>query len=129
MGEQAPAVAHEHAQEVELDRCEMDGLSVDPDQPGGEVDLESVQPHRRLVGGLAGAPQGGLKARHELYVAAARAATLTVLSVDSLGKLKSEVVVPTAPGLRNAVVTYDGTAYLPDSAEGKLLVVPPASRP
>jgi DNA-binding beta-propeller fold protein YncE len=70
-----------------------------------------------------------LEARHELYVAAARAGNLTVLSVDSSGKLKSEVVVATAVGSGNAVVTYDGTAYLTDSAEGTLLVVPPASRP
>jgi DNA-binding beta-propeller fold protein YncE len=55
-----------------------------------------------------------LEARRELYVGAARAATLSVASVDSRGKLKPEVVVPTATGARNAVVTEDGFAYLTD---------------
>ena len=59
--------------------------------------------------------------------AAARAATLTVASVDSRGQLKAEVVVPTTTGARNAVVTEDGFAYLTDSPGGKLLIVPPAS--
>jgi len=68
-----------------------------------------------------------LEARRELYVGAARAATLTVASVDSRGQLKPEVVVPTATGARNAVVTEDGFAYLTDSPGGKLLIVPPAS--
>jgi DNA-binding beta-propeller fold protein YncE len=65
-----------------------------------------------------------LEARHDLYVAAARAGILTIVSVDSSGKLKSVAVLPTAPGARNAVVTDDGTAYVTDSAEGKLLVLP-----
>ena len=70
-----------------------------------------------------------VEARHELYVGAARAAKLTVASVDSRGKLESKVVVPTATGARNAVVTEDGTAYLTDSPEGKLLVVSPVTAP
>jgi DNA-binding beta-propeller fold protein YncE len=69
-----------------------------------------------------------VEAQHELYAAAARAARLTVASVNSLGKLTSDVVVPTATGARNAVVTDEGTAYLTDSPEGKLLVVSPVSR-
>jgi hypothetical protein len=32
--------------------------------------------------------------------------------------------VATAPGARNAVATDEGTAYLTDSREGKILVVP-----
>jgi hypothetical protein len=68
-----------------------------------------------------------LQARRELYVGAGRAATLTVASVDSRGKLKPEIVVPTATGARNAVVTEDGFAYLTDSRDGKLLVVSPVS--
>jgi hypothetical protein len=66
--------------------------------------------------------------RRELYVGAAKAATLTVASIDARGKLATEAVVPTAAGARNAVVTDDGTAYLTDSREGKLLVVSPLSR-
>jgi hypothetical protein len=62
--------------------------------------------------------------RHALYVGAARAAKLTIASVDEKGVLKVERVVPTASGARNAVVTEDGSAVLTDSQGGKILVVP-----
>jgi len=65
---------------------------------------------------------------HELYVAAAAAAKMTIARVESNGTLKTEAVVPTAAGARNAVVTADGTAYLTDSPQGRLLVVPAAAR-
>ena len=65
--------------------------------------------------------------RHELYAAAARAAKLTILRVDPQGRLSVRATVATAPGARNAVATNEGTAYLTDSREGKILVVPPAS--
>ena len=64
--------------------------------------------------------------RHELFVAAARAATLTVARVDEHGTLTAVAVVPTAPGARNAVATDAGVAFLTDSPEGKILVVSPA---
>jgi hypothetical protein len=68
-----------------------------------------------------------LEARRELYVAAARAAKLTVATVDDKGKLTAAAVVPTAAGARNAVVTDEGATYLTDSPEGKILVVTPLS--
>ncbi len=67
-----------------------------------------------------------LEPRHELYVGAARAAKLTVAGVEPHGTLKLVRSVATAAGARNAVVTEQGTAYLTDSREGKVLVVPPA---
>jgi len=65
--------------------------------------------------------------RHELFAAAARAATLTVARVDEHGTLTAVAVVPTAPGARNAVGTEEGVAFLTDSPEGKILVVSPAA--
>jgi YVTN family beta-propeller protein len=64
-------------------------------------------------------------ARHELYAAAARAATLTVARLESDGSLTAEGVVPTVAGARNAVATDDGTAYLTDSAGGRIVAVAP----
>ncbi len=67
--------------------------------------------------------------RHELYVAAARAATLTIARVDPRGGLTPIATVATVAGARNAVATDEGVAYLTDSSEGKILVVfPVASR-
>jgi len=67
-----------------------------------------------------------LEARRELYVGAAKAAKLTIATVDVRGRLAVEAAIATAPGARNAVVTDDGVAYLTDSAEGKLLVIAPS---
>jgi DNA-binding beta-propeller fold protein YncE len=68
-----------------------------------------------------------LAPRHELYAAAARAATLTIARLDARGELTLVASVPTAAGARNAVVTDDGSAFVTDSAEGKLLAVGPAA--
>ena len=65
--------------------------------------------------------------RRELFAAASRAATLTVARVDAHGTVTAVAVVPTAPGARNAVATEEGTAFLTDSPEGKILVVSPAT--
>jgi YVTN family beta-propeller protein len=67
------------------------------------------------------------ESRHELYVAAARAATLAIAHVDRQGGLTHLATVATAPGARNAVATNEGTAYLTDSSEGKILVVAPVA--
>jgi DNA-binding beta-propeller fold protein YncE len=67
--------------------------------------------------------------RHLLFAGAARAAKLTVARVGPGGKATVEASVPTAPGARNPVVTEDGTAYLTDSAKGRLLKVPPVAGP
>jgi len=66
-----------------------------------------------------------VESRHELYAAAARAAVLTIARLDPQGGLKPVAIVPTAAGARNAVATDEGTAYLTDSADGKILVVVP----
>ena len=63
--------------------------------------------------------------RHELYAAAARAATLTILRVGLDGGLIPVAVVPTAAGARNAVSTDEGTAYVTHSAAGEILVATP----
>jgi DNA-binding beta-propeller fold protein YncE len=66
-------------------------------------------------------------ARRLLYVAAGSDGTLTLAHVDAAGALKRVTVVPTAKGARNTVVDANGTAYLPDSAGGRLIVIgPPA---
>ena len=66
--------------------------------------------------------------RHELYVAAGRAAKLTVARLDDQGRLSAVASVDTAAGARNAVATEDGVAYLTHSPEARLLVVEPAAR-
>ena len=63
--------------------------------------------------------------RHELYAAAARAATLTVARLGQDGSLTAQAVVPTVAGARNAVATDEGTAYVTDSAGGRVVVVAP----
>ncbi|HEX4825386.1 MAG TPA: YncE family protein [Candidatus Polarisedimenticolaceae bacterium] len=67
-----------------------------------------------------------LPAKRALYVAAGRAAKLTVARIDEKGVLQSAAMVTTATGARNAVVSEDGTAYVADGREGKILVVRPA---
>jgi DNA-binding beta-propeller fold protein YncE len=69
-----------------------------------------------------------LPAERSLYVAAARAGTLTVAHLDEKGALKGTASSPTAKGARNAVVTEDGVAYVADGPEGKILVVRPAHK-
>ena len=68
-------------------------------------------------------------ATHTLYVGAARAAKLTVATVDSAGKLSLVAQVPTHEGARNGVVTKNGTVYLAHSQSGQLaglIVVSPS---
>lgn len=62
-------------------------------------------------------------ARHELYAAAGRAGTLTIATLGSKGKLQRTATVATAQGARNAVAADDGTAYVADGREGKILAV------
>jgi DNA-binding beta-propeller fold protein YncE len=64
-----------------------------------------------------------LPARRAVYAAAAGAATLTVAHLDENGNLTTIGTSPTAKGARNAVVTEDGTAFVADGPEGKILVV------
>jgi DNA-binding beta-propeller fold protein YncE len=64
-----------------------------------------------------------LPSRDTVYAAASGAATLTVATLDKAGALHATVSVPTAKGARNAVVTDDGTVWIADGPEGKVLVV------
>jgi DNA-binding beta-propeller fold protein YncE len=66
-----------------------------------------------------------LPGERSLYVAAGRAATLTVAHLDEKGVLHGTASFPTAKGARNAVVTEDGVAFIADGPEGKILVVRP----
>jgi DNA-binding beta-propeller fold protein YncE len=68
-----------------------------------------------------------VESRHELYAAAARAATLTIAHLDSQGGVTLVATAATRVGARNAVVTEEGVAYLTDGAEGKILVVAPTA--
>ena len=53
VGHQPAPVADEHAQQVELDRGQVDELGVAAHRAGGEVDLEAVHHDLRLVLGAA----------------------------------------------------------------------------
>lgn len=68
-----------------------------------------------------------VESRRELYVAAARAAVLSVARLDRR-RLAPVMMTTTTPGARNAVATDDGVAYLTDSVEGNILVVAPARK-
>jgi DNA-binding beta-propeller fold protein YncE len=57
-----------------------------------------------------------------VYVAAARAATLTVASVDAHGGLQLVATAETSQGARNAVVDARGRVYVADSPGARLLV-------
>jgi DNA-binding beta-propeller fold protein YncE len=66
-------------------------------------------------------------ASHLVYVGAARAAKLTVASLDAKGALASVASANTEEGVRNGVVTADGKVYLSHSKGSDLLVaIPPA---
>ena len=64
-----------------------------------------------------------VESRHELFAAAGRAAKLAVARLEPGGGLTLVWTADTAPGARNAVATDNGTAYLTDSREGKILVI------
>jgi DNA-binding beta-propeller fold protein YncE len=58
-----------------------------------------------------------------LSVAAGRAETITFARLDAKGMLTATRSLKTAAGARNAVATEDGTAYVTDGREGKVLVI------
>jgi DNA-binding beta-propeller fold protein YncE len=66
-----------------------------------------------------------LASTRSLYVAASRAATITIAHLDQKGALEQTGARATAKGARNAVVTDEGIAYVADGPEGKVLVVRP----
>ncbi len=59
---------------------------------------------------------------HLLYVAAGKAARLTVAAVDDKGRLAVVATGQTSEGARNAVADANGTAYVADSRQARLLV-------
>jgi DNA-binding beta-propeller fold protein YncE len=60
-----------------------------------------------------------------LFVASGLGGRLTVARVGNTGALSAVTSVPTAPGARCVVVAADGTAFVADSAGGRLMVVKP----
>ena len=60
-----------------------------------------------------------------LYVASARDGKLTVARVADGGAITQVASPATAGGARNPVVDADGTAYVADSAGGRLIVIKP----
>ena len=67
-------------------------------------------------------------ATHTLYVGASRSAKLTIARADAKGQLSVVAQVPTRDGVRNPVVTKDGTVYMAHSRFANisgLLVVSP----
>jgi len=65
----------------------------------------------------------------KLYVAAGKAAKLTVARVDDKGQLTVVAIGDSSDGARNAVADASGNSYVADSMGGRLLVfpAPPAS--
>jgi DNA-binding beta-propeller fold protein YncE len=61
-----------------------------------------------------------------LYVAAAKAARLTIAHLDDQGQLTVTQTAQTSEGARNAVADANGTAYVADPLTARLLVVSPA---
>lgn len=64
-----------------------------------------------------------LPSRHLLYVAEAREALLQIAAVSEAGKLQKFATAKTVKGGRSVFVDADGSAYVPDSPGGRLLVV------
>ncbi|HEY3451903.1 MAG TPA: hypothetical protein VGK67_36430 [Myxococcales bacterium] len=64
-----------------------------------------------------------LESRRLLYVAAGKAARLTVAQVGDDGSLRPVVSVPTSAGARTVVVDASGASYLVDPAQGRVLRV------
>ncbi len=64
-----------------------------------------------------------LESRGQLYVAAGKAATLSIFQVDDKGNLALIGSGPTTQGGRTAVVDAGGTAYVIDPAQGGILAV------
>jgi hypothetical protein len=66
------------------------------------------------------APKRGL-----LFIASGLGATLTVARVGGTGTLSAVTSIPTAQGARCVVLGGEGTAFVADSAGGRLIVVKP----
>lgn len=109
------------------------GLAV---EPGGQWLMVACTDHVEVLstaadGGIVSKLDTGegvdsfdyVPGRRSLYVAAGGAARLTVAHLDDKGMLQGGATFTTAKGARNAVATDDGTAYVADGPEGKILVI------
>jgi len=67
-------------------------------------------------------------ARRLLYVAAAKAATLTVARIETDGKFSVVAHTPIDESARNAIVDARGTAYMADAGHGAVQVVEVGAR-
>jgi DNA-binding beta-propeller fold protein YncE len=65
-----------------------------------------------------------LDARHLLYVAAAKAAKLTIVQIDDHGQPTVVATGDTNQGARNAVVDPKGNAYVADALDASILIFP-----
>jgi len=64
-----------------------------------------------------------LPAKHRVYVASSSEAKLTVAEVGPDGAFKVVSTAATVPGGRTVIVDGAGNAYIPDSKQGRLVVV------
>jgi DNA-binding beta-propeller fold protein YncE len=91
---------------------------------GGVKALDSTG---RIVGQMNTGPGvdniDWLPSRHLLYAASGMDGTLTVAEVAAKGSMTPFLSAKTAPGGRSVIVDGAGTAYVPDSKGGRLLVV------
>jgi DNA-binding beta-propeller fold protein YncE/predicted small lipoprotein YifL len=62
-----------------------------------------------------------LPAKKLLYVAAGKAARLTIARIDDVGRLEVVATGPTAPGARNPVADDNGNGWVADSQGARLL--------
>ncbi len=67
-------------------------------------------------------------AKHQLYVAAGRVATVTIASIDAKGALAAVAVVPTGDGARNGVADGDGDVYVSHAKASEIIVVSPPKK-
>jgi hypothetical protein len=68
-----------------------------------------------------------VESSHLLYVAAGKAARLTVARVDEKGQLEIVATGETSEGARNAIADTQGTVYVADSQQARLLVLKSAA--
>jgi DNA-binding beta-propeller fold protein YncE len=64
-----------------------------------------------------------VSATRQLFVASGADATLSIIGVDAKGGLTVNRTVPTSKGCRTVVAAKNGRAWLPDSANARLVVV------
>lgn len=108
------------------------GIAVDPDRSlrfvacaaGG---VKALDANGKVVGEIKTGPGVDnidlLPALRRVYAASGKDGTLTVAEVAANGSMSIVRTVKTAAGGRTVIVDAGGTAYIPDSKEGRLVVV------